>query len=126
MARYQQGIGTPETLGVQPTMWKEPKALNTPSLPIQKFNSGATRNYGGLKGGYLDTMQSRWWVGAPTQMPSGISKGLANRKFDQATAPARAQQLENTAKAETQQLANNTKAGDAFVSQYQQAYNPTG
>jgi hypothetical protein len=63
MARYQQGIGTPETLGVQPTLWKDPTLPKFTPIDVPTFNSGATRNYGGLKTDYLDTMKSRWFTG---------------------------------------------------------------
>ena len=59
--RYQQGIGTPETLGVQPTTWKEPE---TPTLFRTTFtspNAGISRNYGTTPD-YVDTWKSRWEV----------------------------------------------------------------
>lgn len=80
MARYQQGIGTPETLGVQPTMWKDPKLPDFKPRDIPRFNSGASRNYGGLKGGYLDTMQSRWWLGSPTATPSAFPSAIVKNR----------------------------------------------
>lgn len=57
--RYQQGIGVPETLGVQPTTWNEPKP---PALFQAKFDSpsvGFQRNYGSTPD-YVDTWKSRW------------------------------------------------------------------
>jgi hypothetical protein len=58
MARYQQGIGVPETLGVQPTYWKEP-TYNFPKTDTPRFNAGVSRKYGST-GRYVDTMPSRY------------------------------------------------------------------
>lgn len=57
--RYQQGIGTPETLGVQPTLWKEPQMFKPKALSFPTINAGTSRDYGS-PGGYVDTMPSRW------------------------------------------------------------------
>lgn len=61
--RYQQGIGTPETLGVQPTLWQEPKMFTPKALSFPTLNAGTSRNYGDA-GKYVDTMPSRW--GSPS------------------------------------------------------------
>jgi len=58
MARYQQGIGVPETLGVQPTYWKEP-TYTFPKTDTPRFNAGVSRKYGST-GRYVDTIPSRY------------------------------------------------------------------
>ena len=57
--RYQQGIGTPETLGVQPTMWKEPQMFTPKGFSMPSINAGTSRNYGSTPK-YVDTLGSRW------------------------------------------------------------------
>lgn len=61
--RYQQGIGTPETLGVQPTVWKEPQMFKPKALSFPTITAGTSRDYGN-PGKYVDTMKSRW--GSPS------------------------------------------------------------
>ena len=61
--RYQQGIGTPETLGVQPTVWKEPQMFKPKALSFPTITAGTSRDYGN-PGKYVDTMPSRW--GSPS------------------------------------------------------------
>jgi hypothetical protein len=62
MARYQQGIGTPETLGVQSTYWKDPILPKTTPINYPTVNVGVGNNYGSLSDNYVDTMPSRWTV----------------------------------------------------------------
>jgi len=62
MARYQQGIGTPETLGVQSTYWKDPILPKTTPINYPTVNVGVSNNYGSLSDNYVDTMPSRWTV----------------------------------------------------------------
>jgi hypothetical protein len=82
--RYQQGISTPDTLGVQPTTWNEPKP---PALFQAKFdtpNTGATRQYGATPE-YVDTWKSRWEVPKPGNFMKGLeAKGtnMQNKAFD--------------------------------------------
>ena len=61
--RYQQGIGTPETLGVQPTVWKEPQMFKPKAFSFPTITAGTSRDYGN-PGKYVDTMPSRW--GSPS------------------------------------------------------------
>lgn len=59
--RYQQGIGTPDTLGVQPTSWSEPKPPALRQASFTSANSGSSRNYGSTPD-YVDGFNSRWKV----------------------------------------------------------------
>lgn len=59
MARYQQGIGIPETLGVQPTVWEDPKLPTIKRATWKVGNTGAQRNYGSTPR-YVDTVPHRW------------------------------------------------------------------
>lgn len=77
--RYQQGIGTPETLGVQPTTWNEPKP---PALFQAKFDSpsvGFQRNYGSTPD-YVDTWKSRWTVPKSGQWIKGATSYLQGKQ----------------------------------------------
>lgn len=60
--RYQQGIGIPETLGVQPTTWTEPTGPEMRRATWTSPNTGASRNYGSTPN-YVDTMPHRWTYG---------------------------------------------------------------
>lgn len=57
--RYQQGIGVPQTLGVQPTVWKEPQMVTPKAFSFTASNAGTSRDYGD-PGPYVDTKPSRW------------------------------------------------------------------
>lgn len=59
--RYQQGIGIPETLSVQPTAWQEPKIAPLYQAKFDSPNAGVQRNYGSTPD-YVDTWKSRWTV----------------------------------------------------------------
>lgn len=59
--RYQQGISTPDTLGVQPTTWEEPKVPELKKMSWDAPNAGVSRNYGTTPD-YVDTWKSRWDV----------------------------------------------------------------
>ena len=82
--RYQQGIGVPETLGVQPTTWNEPQP---PALNQSKWDAGSvgfSRNYGSTPD-YVDTWKSRWTVPKGGNLVKGLGASMKNRqnkKFD--------------------------------------------
>lgn len=61
--RYQQGIGVPQTLGVQPTVWQDPPSFTPKGFNFPTITAGTSRNYGN-PGKYVDTMPSRW--GSPS------------------------------------------------------------
>jgi hypothetical protein len=73
--RYQQGIGIPETLGVQPTTWNEPKPPAMSQIKFDVPNTGAQRNYGSTPN-YVDTWKSRWDV---PQNSGNLVKGMQAR-----------------------------------------------
>lgn len=82
--RYQQGISTPETLGVQPTTWKEPESAPLYQTKFDAPNVGFTRNYGSTPD-YVDTWNSRWTVPKPGQASEAVesaSKKFEQKKFD--------------------------------------------
>jgi len=56
--RYQQGIGVPQTLGVQPTLWKDPPSFTPKGFDLPSINAGTSRDYGD-PGAYVDTKDSR-------------------------------------------------------------------
>jgi hypothetical protein len=56
--RYQQGIGVPQTLGVQPTLWKDPPSYTPKGFDLPSINAGTSRDYGDA-GAYVDTKDSR-------------------------------------------------------------------
>jgi hypothetical protein len=56
--RYQQGIGVPQTLGVQPTLWKDPPSFTPKGFDLPSINAGTSRDYGDA-GAYVDTKDSR-------------------------------------------------------------------
>lgn len=78
--RYQQGIGTPETLGVQPTVWKEPQMFKPKALSFPTINAGTSRDYGN-PGAVVDTMPSRW--GSTSGQLSARSARLGAQGFQQ-------------------------------------------
>jgi hypothetical protein len=59
MARYQQGIGMPETLGPKLGVWKEPTAPAFKPFSMPNITAGTNRNYGDAPQ-YVDTWKSRW------------------------------------------------------------------
>jgi len=59
MARYQQGIGIPETLGPKLGVWKEPTAPAFKPFAMPNLTAGTSRNYGDAPQ-YVDTWKSRW------------------------------------------------------------------
>ena len=71
--RYQQGIGTPDTLGVQPTTWEEPKAPELKRMSWDAPNAGVSRNYGSTPD-YVDTWKSRWEVPEPGKFFDTLNK----------------------------------------------------
>ncbi len=92
--RYQQGIGVPETLGVQATTWSEPKP---PALPAPiKFDGssiGVNRDYGSTPA-YVDGRKSRWEVsgnaGSTIKGAANLKEGMSARRkrneFDEESA----------------------------------------
>ncbi len=60
--RYQQGIGIPQTLGVQPTTWTEPKEPQINRMTWTPPNAGVSRKYGSTPA-YVDTVPHRWTYG---------------------------------------------------------------
>jgi len=72
--RYQQGIGTPETLGVQPTVWKEPQMFKAKPFSFPTINAGVQGLQGILtKGrGTGETMTSDAGSRTMTRPPTGI------------------------------------------------------
>ena len=91
--RYQQGIGTHDTLGVQPTSWSEPQPPALKRMTFTPANSGANRNYGSTPD-YVDTLNSRW------QSPQGgnwIKGALAKGKNMQNQTKAQNAQAETDA-----------------------------
>ena len=59
MARYQQGIGIPETLGPKLGVWKEPTAPAFKPFAMPNLTAGTSRKYGDAPE-YVDTWKSRW------------------------------------------------------------------
>lgn len=85
--RYQQGIGIPETLGVQPTTWTEPKEPNLFRTTWTSPNAGISRNYGSTPG-YVDTVPHRWDYGKSGQILNEFARRFAINQRSSATAPA--------------------------------------
>lgn len=87
--RYQQGIGVPETLGNQPTTWKEPTPTPTKAFSFSPQNTGARRDYGSTPS-YVDTVPARWTVAGGNVTARSIARIATTRAQDRAEAINRA------------------------------------
>jgi hypothetical protein len=91
--RYQQGIGVPETLGVQPTTWSEPKPPAVSQVKFDSPNVSLNRDYGSTPD-YVDGRKSRWEVPANAgnlikgvaSLKQGMSDRRKRREFDEESA----------------------------------------
>lgn len=82
--RYQQGIGIPETLGVQPTTWTEPKSPELKRTTWTSPNAGVSRNYGSTPG-YVDTLPHRWTYASSGDILNQLAGSYARGKTRSAT-----------------------------------------
>ena len=77
--RYQQGIGTPQTLGVQPTLWKDPPSFTPKGFDLPSINAGTSRDYGD-PGAYVDTKDSRMMKAGQPMSTRDIRLGFEGLK----------------------------------------------